>query len=157
MSSANTLFSIKKRQTFVCSNIPNSLISFAIFAKSAFSTHLTWSEVFLFLRFLVVVPGFLPCPVPGPFLDTSFPMCRESTALAIRNGPFSTGCFFIISSGSSRNMRGVLSGNTASSGRSSKRSSSAISTAATRAADLLGSGVRAAGPSIRYIFLLANR
>jgi len=70
--------------------------------------------------FLVVVPGFLPCPVPGPFLDTSFLMCQESTALAIRNGPFSTGCFFIISSGSSRNMRGVLSGNTASSGRSSR-------------------------------------
>jgi len=36
-----------------------------------------------FLLFLSAVPRFLPCPAPGAFLDTSFPMCRESTALAI--------------------------------------------------------------------------
>jgi hypothetical protein len=44
--------------------------------------------------FLVAAPGFLLFPVPGAFLDASFPMCRESTALAIRNAPFSTGCHY---------------------------------------------------------------
>ena len=102
----------------------------------------------LFLLFLSAVPRFLPCPVPGAFLDTSFPMCRESTVLAIRNGPFSTGCFFIISSGSSQNTRAGSSGTMVSSGRSSRMSSSVISTAATPNADLLGSGARAAGPNI---------
>ena len=70
--------------------------------------------------FLVVVPGFLPFPAPGAFLDSLIPMCRESNALVVRNIPFSTGCFFIISSGSSPNTRAGSSGNMVISGRSSK-------------------------------------
>ena len=73
---------------------------------------LTFSTFFgaCHVPFLVVVPRFLPFPVPGPFLDLSFPMCRESTVLVIRNALFSTGCFFIISSGSSRNRKAGSSG-----------------------------------------------
>jgi len=105
---------------------------------------LTFSTLFgaCLVPFLVVVPGFLPCPVPGAFLDASFPMCRESTALAIRNAPFSTGCFFIISSGSSPNTRAGSSGTMVISGRSSRTSSSATSTVATPAAVLPASAVR---------------
>jgi len=83
---------------------------------------LTFSTLFgaCLLPFLVVVLGFLPFPVPGAFLDSWFPLCRESTVLVIRNAPFSTGCFSIISSGSSPNTRAASSGTMVISGRSSK-------------------------------------
>jgi len=57
----------------------------------------------------------------GVFPESLSLLWQESIVLDIRNGPFSTGCFFIISSGSSRNMRAGSSGTTDISGRSSRR------------------------------------
>jgi len=78
----------------------------------------------------------------GPFLEAILRPWEQSTALAIPNRLSSTGCFFIILPASWPNTRAVLRRNTAISGRSSKRWSSAIWTAATRAAGLPASAVR---------------
>jgi hypothetical protein len=79
--------------------------------------------------------------MPGMLFESPFPMCRESTVLAIRSAPSCTGCFSITSTSSSSSTSGASRGNTDISGRSSGRSSTATSTAATPARASPGSRI----------------
>ena len=81
----------------------------------------------------------------GPFLDSWLLLWPESIVLVIQNARFSTGCFFTISTGFWWSMRAGSRRSTASSGRSSRKSWSAIWTAGTPVADSPASAVLTVG------------
>lgn len=91
----------------------------------------------------------------GLFLESLSLLWQEFTAPDIPSALSSTGCCSITLTGSWRNMRLVSSGSTASSVRSSRKSWSATSTAATRAAGLLASAALGVGESASLCFRAA--